>query len=179
MKSVLLRLHSIWAVLIINFRRFADHGWRQTTGMPLLRKNAITPELFLGGQYSRRGLRKMHDFGIRAIVNMRENLPFPQEVYEKLDILHLPTADLQASTVEQLREGIEFIGTHVKQGQKVYIHCRWGEGRGPSMVLAYLISTGMTLDDALSLVQSVRPFARPTRVQIERLREVEEMYMNS
>ncbi|MBA3551153.1 dual specificity protein phosphatase family protein, partial [Patescibacteria group bacterium] len=58
-------------------------------------------------------------------------------------------------------------------GGKVYIHCRFGEGRGPTMAIAYLISTGLTLEHAIELVKKVRIFIRPTVVQIEQLKKFE------
>lgn len=83
--------------------------------------------------------------------------------------IHLPTIDHTAPTLLQLKTGVNFIHKEIKDGGKVYIHCRMGEERGATMIVAYLISTGMTLEDALSLVKSIRKFVNPRKMQLEQL----------
>jgi len=90
-------------------------------------------------------------------------------------LLHLPTPDQQAPSLEHLQAGVDFITQEIKNNGLVYVHCAHGEGRGPSMVIAYLISTGMTYDDALKQVIAVRGFVKPTPPQVIRLKEFEEV----
>lgn len=117
----------------------------------------------------------MKQIGITAIVNMRETpAPMYQDT-QSLRILHLPTKDMNEPTIADLVTGIQFIQDEVDRGGKVYIHCRLGEGRGPTMMIAYLISTGLTVEDAFKLVQNVRPFIRPTYVQRTQLAKLDEM----
>ena len=149
--------------------------YRNLFGLPQLARSEITPQLYLGGQYSKRGYKKMQQIGITAIVNMRET---PAPVYKNLPvlrILHLPTKDMNQPSIQDLIIGIQFIQKELDQGGKVYIHCRLGEGRGPTMMIAYLMSTGMTTEDALKLVKDVRPFIRPTAVQIAQLSKLNEI----
>ncbi|HEX8018609.1 protein-tyrosine phosphatase family protein [Mucilaginibacter sp.] len=56
------------------------------------------------------------------------------------------------------------------EGGTVYIHCRQGSGRGPTMAIAYLISTGLTYEDAFSLVKKVRTFINLCPGQLVRLK---------
>jgi protein-tyrosine phosphatase len=51
----------------------------------------------------------------------------------------------------------------------VYIHCAAGVGRAPTTVAAYLVSTGLTPDEAWALIRRTRPFIRPKVVQYEQL----------
>lgn len=67
----------------------------------------------------------------------------------------------------------------IKKGGKTYVHCHYGEGRGATMVMAYLMSTGMTYEDAFALVQKVRTFISPTPSQIARLKEFEQSLKTS
>ena len=55
----------------------------------------------------------------------------------------------------------------------VYVHCRQGLGRGPTMALAYLMKSGLTFRDAFALVKRVRNFINPKPEQITRLKEFE------
>lgn len=166
---------SKWKSFSIELQRGIDHNFRRLIGVPTLKRSMISPQLFLGGQYSSRGFSLLKRRGITGIVSMRlhprKGLPELGEV----EFLHLPTKDMQAPTIGQLQEGVAFIARHIQNGGKVYVHCAAGEGRGPTMVAAYLISTGLTQEDALSQIRKVRSFIRPTRVQLERLKEWEQI----
>ncbi|HYD35402.1 MAG TPA: dual specificity protein phosphatase [Vitreimonas sp.] len=170
---------SWYRLRVIDLQRVTDHIWRRIAGVPTLRRSMITPQLYLGGQHSRRrGLHFFKRWGITAIVNMRtRSLDLSKEGWIKT--LHLPTPDLHAPTIAQLKQGVAFIDDEIEQGGKVYIHCAHGEGRGPTMIIAYLISTGLTYQDAFALVKKVRTFIRPTRVQIQRLLEFAKLQANA
>lgn len=46
---------------------------------------------------------------------------------------------------------------HVARQTKVYVHCKAGRGRSTTLVLCWLVSTGMGVDEAWSLVLGKRP----------------------
>lgn len=170
MKSLQSLLVLIWTFI----QRYFYQVRRELTGLPEMNKTMITPQLYVGGQYKLKGLKLLKKWGITAVVNMRE-ASFKQASHaDWLDYLHLPTKDQTPPTIEKLDAGVAFIQRHIDQGGKVYVHCRWGEGRGPSMAAAYLISTGITTDQALFLIKKVRDFIRLSESQIKRLREYEE-----
>ncbi len=176
MTTLMELLHSKAKSLHIQLERFLDHRYRKITGLPSQKRSEITPQLFVGGQYSDTGLDRLKSQEFTAVVNMRTTTsPVLLAKVKKLGLayLHLPTKDLHAPSLENLEEGIAFMTTQLSNGGKVYVHCRGGEGRGPTMAIAYLMSTGMTYEDAYTTVQSVRSFIRPTRVQRERLKELE------
>lgn len=170
------KLKSLWLLVVIFVQKLADILWRVLTGVPNLKRSQITADLFLGGQYNLRGLRKLKDLGITGIINMRENPSYAASVYEGFRYLHLPTVDNTPPTLDDLRKGANFADAEVKNGGKIYIHCRQGLGRGPSMAIAYLLKRGMTYEDAFALVKSVRTFINPRPGQIARLRELEQYY---
>lgn len=156
-----------------------DHSWRYLTGLPLARRSVITPDIFLGGQYGLRSITSLRKLGVTGIVNMRQRSIHKD--LEKLDIkiLNLPTRDKTAPTIEQLKKGVKFIENQIKSGGKVYIHCMFGEERGPTMAIAYLIWMGLTFEDAFKLVKQVRTFINPVPVQILRLKEFENLIAKS
>jgi protein-tyrosine phosphatase len=83
--------------------------------------------------------------------------------------LYLPTVDDDAPTLEQLRAGARFIAEQVSEEGAAYVHCGSGVGRAATMAAAYLISTGLTSDQAWKRIREVRPFIRPSRVQLEQI----------
>jgi len=145
-------------------------------GMPTLKRCQITADLFLGSQYNLVGLRKMKSLGITAIINMREHSVYSEAQYEGFSYLHLPTVDNTPPYLALLIKGADFADREIKKGGKVYIHCRQGLGRGPTMTIAYLLSTGLTYDDAFMLIKKVRTFINPRPSQIKRLKELETFY---
>jgi protein-tyrosine phosphatase len=145
-------------------------------GMPTLKRCQITADLFLGSQYNLVGLRKMKSLGITAIINMREHSVYSEAQYEGFSYLHLPTVDNTPPDLALLIKGADFADREIKKGGKVYIHCRQGLGRGPTMTIAYLLSTGLTYDDAFMLIKKVRTFINPRPSQIKRLKELETFY---
>lgn len=160
----------------IELQRVYDHSWRKLTGAPRVKRSMITPSLYLGGAYKLHGLKRLRAWGVTAVVNMRTKSFKSASHADWLDYLHLPTVDQTAPTIEQLLAGVAFIQRHIDQGGKVYIHCRAGEGRGPTMVLAYLMSTGISLEDSLAQVKKVRTFIRPTKGQFNQLKRFERVF---
>ena len=174
-----LNLRSFWQTTIIEIQRVIDHGWRRITGRPTRLRSMITPHLFLGGQYDKRGLPTLHRWGVTAVVSMRTK-EIDQFLRDpNIKFLHLPTLDLHAPRLEDLKKGVEFITNEINSGGKVYIHCKHGEGRGPTMAVAYLLSTGMTLPDALTLIRKVRTFIMITQPQMMQLETFAELVKNS
>lgn len=136
-----------------------------------MKYSQITPNLYLGGQYGPQALETMHKRGITAVVNMRQHSIHKPDAYPWMKVLNLPTDDWTPPSMESLVKGSAFIKGEIAAGGKVYVHCKYGEGRGPVMALAYLLSTGMTLPDAYATVQKVRTFVRPNKAQRDRLEE--------
>jgi protein-tyrosine phosphatase len=170
---MLKKIQSFFLYFIVQLDRVADHSWRYLTGLPLAKRSAITPDIFLGGQYGLQSVAKLRLLGVTAIVNMREISIHKDLKTLEVKVLNLPTRDKTAPTLENLKKGAKFIEEEIKKGGKVYIHCRFGEERGPTMAIAYLIWTGLTFDDAFKLVKKVRTFINPVPAQIARLKEFE------
>jgi protein tyrosine phosphatase (PTP) superfamily phosphohydrolase (DUF442 family) len=149
----------------------ADHLVRIITGANIHGLSRITPHLHIGGQYRRRGISRMKQRGITAVINMRDEFDDEAAGIAFRHYLHLPTTDDHAPTLEHLRLGIAFIADEIEQGGQVYVHCGSGIGRAATMAAAYLVSTGLSAEEAWARIRQSRPFIRPTQVQIERLDE--------
>jgi hypothetical protein len=111
---------------------------------PIRSQCQITPQLFVGAQFHRRGWRVLHNWGITGVVNMRSEFNDLGLGVEIPAYLHLSTRDDDAPTLDSLRKGVDFIRNEIEKGGKVYIHCGAGVGRAPTMAAAYLVSAGMT-----------------------------------
>ncbi|MBC8112298.1 MAG: dual specificity protein phosphatase family protein [Verrucomicrobia bacterium] len=163
----------LWLALRVFIHRFYDQFHRIFLGIPTLRRTRITEKIFVGGQYSIQKLPELKERGVTAIVNMRETSVYNESLYLGLKYLHLPTTDQTPPTLEDLQKGVDFISKEIAEGGKVYVHCRQGQGRGPTMAIAYLISTGMAFEKAFEAVKAIRIFINPTPSQRETLKEYE------
>jgi protein tyrosine phosphatase (PTP) superfamily phosphohydrolase (DUF442 family) len=142
---------------------------RIITGRPIYRYSQITPQLYVGGQHRLHGWASMQERGITAVVNMRKRHDDLVRGVAPERYLHLPTRDNTPPTLEQLQEGARFIAEEIENGGTVYVHCGVGVGRAPTMVAAYLVSTGMTPREAWRTIRRVRPFIWPMRGQIKQI----------
>jgi protein-tyrosine phosphatase len=149
-------------------------GTAKLTGRVSLRYSRITPQIYIGPQFGRRGKPAFEREGIDASVNLRAEFDDEAHGLALAEYSHLPTEDNTAPTLEHLEEGVTFIRRVTSKGGNVYVHCGSGVGRAPTMAAAYLVAeNGLTVDQAIARIQQVRPFVRILPVQIERLREYE------
>lgn len=147
----------------------ADHFVRILTGAPIRRVSQITPQLHVGGQYRRRGWRRLARRGITGVVNLRIEFDDNDAGIAPPRYLYLPTVDDAPPTLDQLRQASEFIADEVQRGGAVYVHCRAGVGRAATTAAAYLVSAGLTVEEAWARIRQVRPFVRPKPLQIEQV----------
>jgi dual specificity MAP kinase phosphatase len=175
---MLAKIKSILKVVYLSCQMAYDNAYRILTGLPQLKRCQITANLYLGSQYNLVGLRKLKALGVTAIINMRMHSIYSEAQYEGFKYLHLPTPDNTPPALDVLREGANFADAAIKDGGKVYIHCRQGLGRGPTMTIAYLLKTGLTFDDAIAMVKKVRTFINPRKSQVEVLKQLEQYYQD-
>ena len=93
--------------------------------------------------------------GVTVDISLEEervDAPFGVESY-----LWLPVTDHTPPTDDQMRTGVAFMESVLSRGKKIYVHCKNGHGRAPTLVAAYFISIGKTVDEAISLIKEKRP----------------------
>lgn len=107
--------------------------------------------------------------GITADISLEEDRvdqPFGVEFY-----VWLPVHDETAPTQEQLQFGAVVLEKLVRLGQKVYVHCRLGHGRAPTLVAAYLIARGRSVEETITFVSERRSGTHLEDVQYAALEE--------
>lgn len=86
--------------------------------------------------------------------------------------LWAPIKNDTAPESDQVKVTTAFIKTNVDMGKKIYVHCQNGHGRAPTIVIAYLMSTGQSFEDALALIKEKRPTMHLDESQIEFLKAI-------
>jgi protein-tyrosine phosphatase len=137
--------------------------------------NYITDGIYIGtNQCCMTGLvdvLKKED--ISADISLEEeklDQPFGVDVY-----VWLPVADNLAPTDEQLSFGAESLQQLVAQKRKIYVHCKNGHGRAPTLVAGYLIKNGQTPTEAVTFIVSKRSGVHLHPPQAEALEKYAQM----
>ena len=115
---------------------------------------------------------QIFQLGVKSVLSMVEAFeqepglrhePVSQEKWASLEIVtkRVEARDFNPLTQNQLKEGVAFLESQLRKGDKVYVHCKAGRGRSASVVLAYLMKTyGFSFDEAFSKVFSQRPYIK-------------------
>lgn len=116
----------------------------------------ITDLIYLGSNFCCQAHfdRNLLSLGVTADISLEE---------ERLDspwgvnyFLWLPTTDHQSPSFHALMLGSQAIDYFVKNKIKVYIHCKNGHGRAPTLLAAYFVTQGKSVDEAVRLIKTRR-----------------------
>ena len=137
--------------------------------------NQITKNIFIGTNmccvtHFNKSLIKKKITADISLQDKKLDQPFGAKYY-----CWLPTKDHTPPSVRQLRVGVNFISSLIANKEKVYVHCRRGHGRAPTLVAAYLISIGMTAINAVNLIKKKRPSVHLEGCQMSALKKWEKM----
>jgi protein-tyrosine phosphatase len=116
-----------------------------------------------------RALRLAREHGISAVVDLREEERDDEELLSAagIELLHLPTPDLEPATTAMLDRGVRFVAERIGRGEKVLIHCQHGIGRSPLLALCVMVEQGWEPLDALRHVKDLREVVSPSRSQYD------------
>ena len=147
-------------------------------GIPLKKYSFVTKNLYVGQQVKKRGFHRLKKWKISTIINLRAEYDYSQNLYNNISYKYFPVVEFQAIPMDLLISGVEQIEQNIDLNKKVYIHCKEGVSRAPTLAVAYLIKKGMNLDDALNLIRYQRPFINILSNQIKVLKEFEKKFKN-
>ena len=130
----------------------------------------LTNSLAVGGCFPIERARELSaEHGIGAVIDLRSEDRDDEDALwrEEIQLLHLPTPDLEAANVEALDRGVRFARERMEAGAKVLIHCQHGIGRSALLALCVLVDQGWEPLDALSHAKDIRAAVSPSRLQYE------------
>jgi protein-tyrosine phosphatase len=104
--------------------------------------------------------------GTENIENRRESLSALG-----IEMVHSPVRDFGVPAIEQAEELTKMILSDVTEGKNVLIHCMGGLGRTGTIVACVLVRTGISPDNAVAKVRSVRHGTLENDAQVGFVRE--------
>src|SRR5439155_15262936 len=127
-----------------------------------------------GGIWNSENMAKVKAAGITHIIDMQ--IEFDDTdlgAAHGIEVLWNPTDDdFEPKPAALLGRGVEFAKAALaRPGTKLFIHCAAGVHRAPMMALAVMGSMGWALDDAMHLIEELRPVADFAAVYVESVRE--------
>lgn len=115
-------------------------------------------------------VERLQAAGIRLVVHVGTAQRYPDGAFE---YVHVGISDgSEARLLGWFPDIGDRIHRHRAAGDAVFVHCQMGHSRSPTLVIAYLVShLGLTLREALELVQLRRPVSNPnTHFKLDLLR---------
>ncbi len=136
----------------------------------------ITENIYVGSDLCNGPVCPVHgkDFerlGICGEINLEDE--HPETPPKNLNAyLWMPVPDRGAPRLDQLMIGSAAMNEMVKLENVVYVHCKNGHGRSPTMVAAYLMRyKGMDRDGAIKFIKEKRPEIHIEEAQKKALEE--------
>jgi atypical dual specificity phosphatase len=90
----------------------------------------------------------------------------PDDWTQKIDYLHVPTADFHAPNMEEIDSAVEFIQNQIQNNQSVMVHCAAGLGRAGTILACYFIKyKKLSAIQAIKKIRDERPGSIQSDVQ--------------
>lgn len=137
----------------------------QLAGMPLV------------GQYQSldADLAWVAEQGVDLLVSLTETAADPDIVTAAgMDALHIPIEDFTPPEPDQVDEFVATVVERLAGGEQVGVHCHGGLGRTGTLLATWFVWEGMTGDEAIDHVRTLRPGSIETEEQEDAVRIYEE-----
>lgn len=124
----------------------------------------IDPRVLVGAYPFVSDVQRLHQAGVRAVVNTCEEYRGPLIEYKRMGIeqFSIPTTDFTHPRLGDVQAAVEFIQQHVQRGDVVYIHCKAGRARSATVALCWLVKyREMTVEQAQLHLLHARPHINP------------------
>jgi atypical dual specificity phosphatase len=110
--------------------------------------------------------------GIEVLLSLTEDPPRRDWVNESgMMVVHVPVADMEAPSQEQLDHCLTAIARANDRGMGVAVHCGAGMGRTGVVLACYFVNKGLAAQNAIARVRRMRPGSVETDEQADAVEE--------
>lgn len=131
----------------------------------------VAPGLAVGGSFRPVQVEGLRELAVRRVVDVRAERCDDRDLLARhgIDLLHLPTPDLEPLDRSSLVRGVEWVCDGLESSDGVLIHCESGIGRAASLACCVLMARGFGLTEAMELLVRARTRVAPSPAQIDAL----------
>ncbi len=141
--------------------------WNEILGLPTKTDSKLSENLWIGAKPSWFGRFILKRFHGLVTYSLLEDFSGSNVSGFNLNGSHIPEhVEISESSFFTVLGDLNLL---INSGKKVFLHCREGVGRAPSVAIAYLVSNGWSLEDAVSVVKEKRSITRLSRLQQDSL----------
>jgi protein-tyrosine phosphatase len=133
----------------------------------------ITEKIAVGtAPSSKAALKTIQRAGVEVILNLCAECGNLHEVERAAGFIvyWLPISDGYVPELDEMDDALEWLNSHIESGKKALVHCRFGVGRSGTVIAAYLLKKGLSLNHVLEKMKRT-PAAPTNRDQIKLLFE--------
>lgn len=142
----------------------------------------IDDQIVLGALPFARDVSALKELGITGVVNTCQEYAGPAAAYQQFDIqqFRMPTIDFTHPSFDDVCRAVEFIEDQVRQGGKVYIHCKAGRARSATVAMCwYIKSRQLPAKQVQQLLADRRPHINPSIYRRPVVIEFENQFRNT
>jgi len=124
----------------------------------------IVPSLFLGSSFNAYDIYFLRKKRINVIINVTDEITNFYETDDSFTYYRFPIRDNNLDEINTiLNESYNVIDHHLKNGDKILVHCYMGASRSASVVLYYMMKKyKISYRKALQIVKTLRPVVNLT-----------------
>jgi dual specificity MAP kinase phosphatase len=137
--------------------------WNEVAGIPTKVDSKLNENLWIGAKPSWLGLWILNRVHGLVPYTLLEDIREGDTSRPNRHGTHVPE-HVEISD-DAFKRVVDDLNSLIHGGKSVFLHCREGVGRAPSLAIAYLISNGSPLDSATSLVKERRSITKLSRLQ--------------
>ena len=113
-------------------------------------------------------LLHLADEGIDLLISLTEVPLEPADLEAAgLESLHLPIEDFHPPTMDQMVAFVDAVSARQQEGEQVGVHCTAGRGRSGTLAAVWFVHSGMTSDEAIAHIRTLRPGSIETDAQLQ------------
>jgi protein-tyrosine phosphatase len=130
----------------------------------------VAPGLAVGARFPAEAAPLLaREHGISRVVDVRVEERDDERVLRThgIRLLHLPTADTCAVSLEKIRHGVRFVSDGLDRGERVLVHCQYGIGRSALLALCVLVDRGDPPLEAMERAKAARRVVSPSPEQLQ------------
>jgi len=134
----------------------------------------ILPALFLGSQDDSFDVERLKELGVTHILSVMSG---KQHIVPNCELLAVAMADNGTSDLDDvMKRTFDFIKESQHDGKKLLVHCKLGQSRSATIVIAWLMTSRKTsLHDAYVFVKMKRALIQPHSSYIQELRKLDKL----